>query len=187
MNIETYNRICDNDIKLHKIGESSRSNFIFSGSFNPLHDGHIDIIKYIQTRYLVNVFLEISISNVDKKQLTYDVLSDRLDAINYPYLYITNSSTFIEKSELFEHCTFIVGYDTISRIFDEDYNVDVDLAFEVFKHRCIKFIVFGRNSDDGFMTVSNNPKLTKYMEIITEIPESEFRRDISSTEIRGRV
>ena len=95
---------------------------IISGSFNPLHKGHIELYKFSKTLFSSDVFFEISIPNVDKSNLLEKDLNLRVSQFknNYPLL-ITNSSKFHMKSELFKETNFIIGIDTAMRLFDKKY------------------------------------------------------------------
>ena len=55
---------------------------------------------------------------------------------------------------------------------------------EKFKTQNIRFLVFGRLVNGQFLTLSSITISTALSELCDEIPESEFRIDMSSSEIR---
>ena len=56
---------------------------------------------------------------------------------------------------------------------------------EKFKTQNIRFLVFGRLVNGEFLTLSNIRISAALLELCDEIPESDFRVDISSSEIRA--
>ena len=100
------------DINGEIINNFLKPSAIISGSFNPLHKGHIELYKFSKTLFSSDVFFEISIPNVDKSNLLEKDLNLRVSQFknNYPLL-ITNSSKFHMKSELFKETNFIIGID----------------------------------------------------------------------------
>jgi hypothetical protein len=100
---------------------------------------------------------------------------------------LTSAGRFSEKAEMFPNSVFIIGADTLMRVFDEKFYKnykDMMNHIQRFNDHNINFLVFGRKINKKFISLKN----LKVPEIIadrcTGIDEEMFRDDISSTEIR---
>jgi len=162
---------------------------LFSGAFNPLHDGHRRMAAVAAKLLGRAVEFEISIENVDKPRLDYTEMASRLAQFPDAPLWFTRAATFVEKSKLFAQATFVVGVDTVQRINDSKYygnnQNSRDCAISEIAKRGCRFLVFGRADDQhGFRTLSDLQLTRPLAEICQEVPEQHFRADISSTELR---
>lgn len=155
---------------------------ILSGSFNPLHEGHKKLLEVACDISKRPGFLEISIDNYDKGPVTD--LNERLARIDTHAVVVTNCSLFIHKAKLFPNAWFVVGYDTLKRIFNPMQS-DINNAVDIFKKYNIKFLAAGRSHGDVFYNVSNSAVYKKHYELIIPITEDQYRVDISSTQIRN--
>ena len=132
---------------------------------------------------------EISIQNVDKSPLDYTEIATRVSQFAPPQrLWLTRAPTFVEKSRLFPHSTFLVGADTIARIADPRYYGDdetrcANALREIAENSC-RFLVYGRVVGERFVTLDELPLPADLRNSCQEIPEDVFRMDISSTELR---
>jgi hypothetical protein len=103
-------------------------------------------------------------------------------------LVITKAPVFYEKAQLFPGCTFIIGWDTMVRLVDPKYydgdHAKMILALNQIQSVGCDFLVAGRINDATFKTLADVKIPTVFQDIFKEIPESAFRSDISSTEIR---
>ncbi|MFL2665043.1 MAG: hypothetical protein ACJ0G8_03695 [Dehalococcoidia bacterium] len=177
----------------------SVNSVILSGSFNPLHDGHKEMLLATTKDNNLNPYLEISITNVDKESLVISDIKKTIHHINksrFP-LIISNSPRFIEKSNLFPNSYFLIGNDTFQRLCDNKYYPDFNKhnnlstftqTLDIIKKNNCKFIVAGRINKKNVYTnvdLSLIPKNFKAMFSILD--ESDFRNDISSTKIRNNV
>lgn len=175
-----------------RAASSSRSNMpervVFPGSFNPMHDGHRKMIDIASEMLKEPVALEISITNVDKPPLDFLEIRRRLQQIgDYP-VWLTDAPTFLDKTWVFQDVTFIVGADTILRIADPAYyenNRDYlrDAIAEFAASGC-RFLVFGRMIGGRFTTLDDLKLPRDLRELCVGVPESAFREDLSSTELR---
>ena len=166
------------------------SGILIPGSFNPLHQGHIGMMKS-GSKVLKDshVLFELSISNVDKPDLDKKELMRRIRQFKgLSGIIITRSPMFVEKSKLFPGCKFIVGIDTMERILDKKYyQSEKDLLDTIseFKKLGIQFLVVGRSDIDGrFKSLSDIQIDESVKSLILEISESDFRIDISSRDLR---
>jgi len=161
---------------------------VFPGAFNPLHQGHRDMVAVAEASLNQTVHLEISIRNVDKPPIDFLTMSDRAKQIDYPLIF-SNAPTFIEKAEAYPGATFIVGADTMLRIADSRYydDLDIDTAINKMAASEISFLVFGRVIDNQFSELADLALPDALMALCTGVRSTEFRSDISSSDMRRGV
>jgi len=100
---------------------------------------------------------------------------------------MTNAPSFSQKSEIFKDSTFIIGMDTLLRIFDKRYYKDaedMESSLNSFISNNSQFMVFGRKIDGHFMTLNDiqiPENLKNHFEFVSE---TDFRVDLSSSEIK---
>ena len=161
---------------------------LFSGAFNPPHEGHFTIRHLAEQKLGVEVAFEISAFNVDKPPLDYIDIQRRHLWLNDEPQVFTRAATFLEKSAIFPGVTFVVGLDTLVRIDNAKYYGDSDIAraaaIETFRQRGHKFLVFGRLSDGEFQNLATAEICDELRSLCIEVPEQEFRLDVSSSAIR---
>jgi hypothetical protein len=176
---------------------------LFPGAFNPLHEGHREMARIARQRLDLPIEFELSIHNVDKPPLDYLEMNERTEQFGTDdTLWLTRAPTFVEKCRLFPDATFIVGADTIARIADPVYYGGSQRAMLAAIDRIAasggQFLVFGRTNDsqastaetddaistEGFQTIASLDLPPALSAICTEVPESEFRADVSSTQLR---
>ncbi len=164
---------------------------IFPGAFNPIHEGHQQIIDSAKRHYDCDVILEVSVTNVEKHPLNFIEIDRRCRDIAPRAYVLTNAPTFLQKSSLFPGCKFIVGTDTLIRIADPAFynnsEASRDAALRVFKERQHEFLVFGREEQGAFTTLRELKIPDELRALSVGIPESEFRVDQSSSDIRRKT
>lgn len=171
--------------------------FVYSGSFNPLHAGHLAIAQYVESKYDTTVVFEICREPYDKSCLSDAEVDKRVSQFNLldrKCLPSTHAS-FLAKSKAkfafgnavshpdLMKCglTFIVGHDTITRIGDAKYYFDsepeVERCINLMQARGVSFLVFPRNGKlkDGIRRSLS--EICYFADDFTESP-------ISSSDIR---
>ena len=163
---------------------------ILSGSFNPIHKGHIELSKLASGILGVPVAFEISVTNVDKSPLQPGEVKKRVSQFEKSETVIlTCAPLFVEKSSIFKNSTFIIGNDTALRLVDPKYydnNVqDMYTSLQKVKDNQCNFLVAGRLQNSEFKTISDMAIPEAFISLFQGIPESQFRMDLSSTELRS--
>ena len=161
---------------------------IFPGSFNPLHEGHIKMKELAEKKTGMHTTFEICAKNADKPPLTFYEIKRTIDQFqNDESWMLTSAGRFSEKAEMFPNSVFIIGADTLLRVFDEKFyksHKDMMDHIQRFNDHNINFLVFGRKVNQKFISLNK----IKVPEIIsarcTGFEETIFRDDISSTELR---
>ncbi len=163
---------------------------VLAGSFNPLHEGHRQLVQTAGKIARRPTVFEISIENVDKPDLPRDELVRRLQQFaGYADLVVTRARLFSDKAALLPGAWFVIGFDTAVRLLDDRYYADGDAAADLRRLRAMgtKFLVAGRTGPDGVFRGFEDLEVPRDLaDIFIPIPESEFRRDVSSTELRER-
>ena len=172
--------------------------FVFPGSFEPLHAGHRAMACYVEEHHQQPVFFEISVTNVDKPTLSRDACLERI----LPFCFdggciISRAPTFLDKARLYGPVQFVTGVDTIARVGQKQYYGDEeqrDQALQEINQLGCQFIVFGREMDSDcqtgigdakqFVTLDQLGLPSKLSQMCHAIAESEFRHDQSSRDLR---
>jgi hypothetical protein len=100
---------------------------------------------------------------------------------------INKATEFVEKAAIFKESTFVLGMDTLIRIFDPKfYESDKVMRSElkVFIENDIRFVVFGRQVGSQFMTLNDFLIPEEFKDRFIGITETEFREDVSSSAIK---
>lgn len=194
--MSVLDRLYSNDLQaalLQKDGTWSSAfdlskSIVLAGSFNPLHDGHLRLVKVAEELSGRSGLFEISIDNVDKPDLPRAELERRLDQFKgAENVIVTRARLFSDKAALLAGAWFVVGFDTAVRLLDDRYHADGDAVSDMrlLMAARVKFLVAGRSDSDGeFMGLDNLNVPAGLAEMFISIPESAFRENISSTELR---
>ena len=172
---------------------------VLAGSFNPLHDGHLAMLDAAQQMVNRQAYFEISIENVDKPRLAKSELQKRAAQISKTggSLIVTNAQRFTEKSSLIPGAIFVIGMDTYIRLMDGRYYPDhvagdhsaVENSLDLIDENGCRFIVAGRGDDRNQFTILHDIDFEvpmRFKDMFTELTETQFRSDLSSTEIRNK-
>ena len=162
---------------------------VLPGSFNPLHRGHTRLVKAASAMLGAPVAYEISITNVDKPPLELGEIRQRVAQFSgVSDVVVTRAPVFYEKARMLPGCTFVIGVDTMRRVIDPNYYGNsrgkmLSALAEMRELGC-SFLVAGRVAGREFRTLRDVAVSSELDGMFREIPESEFREDLSSTDIR---
>jgi hypothetical protein len=167
---------------------ASHPRALICGAFDPLHAGHQRLRDVAACRLEYEAGYELSIRNVDKPPLDYLTIARRRAQFAKDYLALTSAPTILAKSQALPGTTFVVGLDTAERVIAPRYyggnSAQMLAALQEIRARGCRFLVAGRIISNRFLTLDDLPIPAGCADLFESIPESEFRVDISSTELR---
>lgn len=186
----------------HRISETGKKLGVFSGSFNPITVAHIKMFDEARKEFnLDEMLLLLAKANVDKSEFGMPLagriltLKRYADAGNHVSIGISSHGRYIDKVSALKavypentEFHFIVGYDTLVRIFDAKYYADMNVELKELFSEC-RFIVANRNNV-GLETIKkylNQPTIQPYSSYISVLILPDFYSEISSTEVRDRI
>tara|TARA_B100000287_G_scaffold426984_1_gene475819 strand:- start:87 stop:662 length:576 start_codon:yes stop_codon:yes gene_type:complete len=162
---------------------------IFSGSFNPLHQGHKAMHDHARKVLDTDIFFEVCIQNADKPTLNYEQVTNVINQFSGSDNWLlTKVGKFTEKAMLFPNSTFLLGVDTLARVVNEKFYLNKDQMLkelEIFNSNNNNFLVFGREVEGSFISLQDLNIPDHINSRFTEVNEKDFRLDISSTELRS--
>mgnify|MGYP006094398147 FL=1 len=184
---KSWKKLLNNDVNFVS-SDRSTPELIFPGSFNPLHDGHLRMRELAEKKTGMRATFEICARNADKPPLTFHEIKRTLDQFTDNDSWVmTSAGRFSEKAEMFPNSVFIIGADTLMRVFDEKFysnKKDMIDHIERFNDHNINFLVFGRKVNNKFISLRDINIPNNIRNRCTGFEEGSFRDDISSTELR---
>jgi len=162
-----------------KVGKN-KSIVLYSGSFNPMHDSHINIAKLSQSMFENSDFwLEIPTKNFSKGYISPWELQLRGSEIRanskmlYPIVF-SKASTFVEKAMIlsnngYTNIIFPMGDDTYERITNDEKDALFNMG--------VSILLFKRNNDTFLDNHSVIHILSNDLPKLLPISSSEIRKN----------
>ena len=162
---------------------------LLPGSFNPVHQGHREMMDLAGRSFGEPGAFELSVTNVDKPPLEKMEILGRLSQFGpSDVVVLTRAETFQKKAALFPGSVFLMGWDTAVRLVAPRY-YDSETAMLIALAEMMaggaRFLVAGRSDGGVFRTLADVDVPGGFSPMFTAIPEADFRRDISSTILRS--
>ena len=164
---------------------------VLPGSFSPLHYGHRELARVAGEITGLEGVYELSVVNGDKPPLAAAEIRRRAAQFaGQSRLVLTRARTFREKADLFPGSVFVIGWDTLIRLIDPRYYGGSEGAMltalaEIWALGG-RFLVAGRALDGAFRTLAEAAIPAGFSPRFQDLPESAFRADVSSTELRAQ-
>ncbi len=159
---------------------------LFPGSFDPLHEGHLEIAREVNAKTGKDVVFAITDQHPDKGVLHQEVIQKRLEQFRWKntVTLMGNLPFYLDKANAFPGFAFILGTDTLVRMLDQNYykKFTVTEMLQKFQELRTTFFVASRR----------NGEIVTLEHLLPNIP-AEFHGmftqlstviDVSSTELR---
>ena len=184
------------------IGQTGKRLGIFSGSFNPITIAHIKLVEIACEQYhLDEILLLLAKANVDKDVFGLPLAGRLLTLKHYAEtqnnisIGVSSHGRYIDKVTALKAIYptdstffFIVGYDTLVRIFDTKYYNNLHAELKHLFSQC-RFIAANRDNVDiatikQFLSHTSLQPYSSYIDLLL-LPEAYT--EVSSTVVRQRI
>ena len=162
---------------------------IVSGSFHPVHRGHLQLAEVAREITGREVVFEMPLQNAEKGGVPLIEARNRgAQFSGLAPLLLTRAPLFAQKAALFPDATFVIGADTAVRVVDPSFYDGSEQAMadalETIRSHGGRFLVAGRTRHGEFATLDDLELPSAFADLFDGISESEFRADVRSSEIR---
>ena len=117
---------------------------VLCGSFDPLHEGHIDIAKRTADICKIphdRIYYELSIVNPDKGEISTEEILIRAEKFKGMRLILSSRPLFKDKNIFLKNGAFSIGADTYKRL------IDIKYYHNSITERDISFVEFLKNNN----------------------------------------
>lgn len=159
---------------------------LMPGSFNPPHEGHFGVANSFRDKFSKNVVFEIGTNPPHKNPPTVQELLQRAKMLKgYDVLFTKDIPMYLEKARAYPGMALLMGADTMQRILDPKWGINVPGMLKEFRSLHTKLYVSGRMIDGKWTTVHDliNDNSNMDFNIFREL---DGRWDISSSELRNK-
>ena len=175
---------------------------VFDSSFNPPQNAHVEMMRLAQEKFNLNeVLLLLAKANVDKEE--FDATTEQrllmmlCIAEEHPAysVAVVSHARFVDKAaalrERYPEGTeifFVLGYDTLVRLFDPKYYADMPAELERLFNMA-QFIATNRKEYDieEMQQWLARDETQPFAHRIHLLPLDDFHASLSSTEVRRRI
>lgn len=162
---------------------------VLSGAFHPLHEGHRRLAEIAAAHSGREVVFELPVVNADKAAVSlFEARRRAAQFLGRAPLLLSRAPLFVDKARLWPGVLFVVGADTAERLtaprfYDGDAS-KVEAALAELRETGARFLVAVRRHRGRVMRLEHARLPRAYRDLFEELPEEEFRMDLSSTELR---
>ncbi len=173
---------------------NTQNTLFMPGTFDPIHDGHRDVITKVEKLTGKRVTLMVTADSVHKEGLSVPKMLEKVAMMRNErfghyeprsLLFTQKDPLFIDKALKYPNAGFVVGVDAIERMLDPKWGQPIVPMLHKFRNLGTKFYISGRKIDNNIKTLKDINIPETFEELFIEIPNTSS--SFSSTEIRKEL